>query len=161
MRRTGDYERPASFFNDEEQRIRRALNESKKRELEEKYGEHFSEPNPELSPDMESQWLNNIEELKKMEALINEINLAKKEQAEKNLDTRTFSIYWLLKGYCRYGADDLAKTVDDLLRKYPNWALNSTERRDLKLGMYVQLLKLIAKERVQEVIEKILDVVKR
>lgn len=96
-----------------------------------------------------------------MEEFIKEINLAKKEQTEKNLDTRTFSIYWVLKSYTKYGADGYAKTVDDLFKKYPNWNANGMERRDLKLAMYVQLLKLIGKEKVQEVIEKILEVVRR
>jgi hypothetical protein len=39
-------------------------NELKKKELEEKYGAHFSESN-ELPPEMENQWLNSIDEFEK------------------------------------------------------------------------------------------------
>lgn len=41
--------------------IQRALNEVKKRELEEKYGARFSEESS-LPPEIEAQWLSNIEE---------------------------------------------------------------------------------------------------
>jgi hypothetical protein len=37
-----------------EDRIQRALNESKKRELEEKYGAHFSEDESRLPPEIEA-----------------------------------------------------------------------------------------------------------
>lgn len=50
---------------DEQDRIQRALNAAKKRELEERYGAHFSEPNPDLPPDIEAQWLHNIEEFER------------------------------------------------------------------------------------------------
>ncbi|MEK7251233.1 MAG: hypothetical protein AAB209_12510, partial [Bacteroidota bacterium] len=105
--------------------------------------------------------LDTIEALKKMEDLIKEINLAKKEQAEKNLDTRTFSIYWILKARYVASAEPMAKKIDELLTKYPNWNVNAEEKRDLRLGLYAQMLKPIGKERIQEVIEKILDVAKR
>src|SRR3990172_2830920 len=47
---------------DEEQRkIQKLLNQAKKRELAQKYGARFSE-NSEIPPEVESQWLDNIEE---------------------------------------------------------------------------------------------------
>ena len=45
-----------------EERIRRALNESKKRDLEEKYGAHFSEGESQLPPEIEAQFLQNVEQ---------------------------------------------------------------------------------------------------
>lgn len=45
-----------------EDRIQRALNESKKRELEEKYGADFSTSESKASPEIESQFLQHIEE---------------------------------------------------------------------------------------------------
>jgi type I restriction enzyme R subunit len=101
--------------------------------------------------------IDTIEALKKMEELIREINLARKEQAEKKLDTRTFSIYWILKGRYVASAEDIAKKINELLTKYPNWKDNSEEKRDVRLGLYEHLLKLIAKEHIQEVINKILE----
>jgi hypothetical protein len=56
-------EEPVSEENS--QRIQRALNEAKKSELAERYGAHFSESSPGLPPDIESRWLENIEELER------------------------------------------------------------------------------------------------
>jgi hypothetical protein len=50
---------------DSNQRIQRALNEAKKRELAERYGAHFSEGSPELPQDIESRWLEDIEEFER------------------------------------------------------------------------------------------------
>lgn len=105
--------------------------------------------------------IDTIDALREMEELIREINLAKKEQAEKKLDTRTFSVYWILKSRYVAKAEDIARSIEDLLTKYPNWQVNSEERRNLRLGMYSHLMKPIGKEHVQEVIDKILDVAKR
>lgn len=49
-------------FESEEERIQRALNESKKRELEEKFGAKFGKGEGEVPPEIESQWLSNIEQ---------------------------------------------------------------------------------------------------
>ena len=56
-------EEPVSEENG--QRIQRALNEAKKSELAERYGAHFSESSPGLPPDIESRWLENIEEFER------------------------------------------------------------------------------------------------
>jgi hypothetical protein len=48
-------------FDKEQERIQRALNQAKKLALEEKYGAHFG-GDSKLSPQLESQWLNYIEE---------------------------------------------------------------------------------------------------
>ena len=48
-----------------EDRIQRALNEAKKRELEEKYGAHFGEGESKLPPDLEAEWLSHIEEFER------------------------------------------------------------------------------------------------
>jgi hypothetical protein len=38
-----------------------------------------------------------LDALKRLEEIINEINQAKKEQAKKDFNVNTFTIYWLLK----------------------------------------------------------------
>jgi hypothetical protein len=48
-------------FDEEQRKIQKSLNQAKKREMAEKYGAHFSEES-DLDPEIESQWLNNIEE---------------------------------------------------------------------------------------------------
>lgn len=48
-----------------EEEIQRALNESKKRSLEERYGGRFSSTGPDLPPEIEAEWLENIEEFER------------------------------------------------------------------------------------------------
>lgn len=50
------------FFDDEQARIQRALNEAKKRGLAQKYGAQFGDMGSNLPPGLESRWLNYIEE---------------------------------------------------------------------------------------------------
>lgn len=50
-----------SFFDEEQRKIQKLLNQAKKRELAQKYGARFSE-NFAIPPEIESQWLDNIEE---------------------------------------------------------------------------------------------------
>ena len=68
----------------------------------------------------DNRQIDTIEALKQLEELVRQVNLAKKEQTEKQLDTRTFSIYWVLKTYTTYGVDQVSKKVSDLYDKYPN-----------------------------------------
>lgn len=49
-------------FDETNDTIQRALNEAKKKELEEKFGAKFGETNNSLPPEIESQWLNNVQE---------------------------------------------------------------------------------------------------
>jgi hypothetical protein len=52
-------------FEEEQQRIQKALNQAKKRELEEKYGALFSEGAPQVPAEIESQWLDSIDEFER------------------------------------------------------------------------------------------------
>lgn len=54
-----------SFFDQEEARIQQALNEAKKREIEERFGARFSDEQSAIPPDVELQWLNYIEEFER------------------------------------------------------------------------------------------------
>lgn len=53
------------FFDEERERIQKALNQAKKRELQERYGAHFSEDESKLPPNVESRWLDYIEEFER------------------------------------------------------------------------------------------------
>ncbi len=54
-----------SNSNSDRERDERLRIQLKKMELAAKYGAHFSESNPDLPPEIERQWLNNIEEFEK------------------------------------------------------------------------------------------------
>jgi hypothetical protein len=63
------------IFDEEEQRIQRALNEAKKKELAEKYGACFPLDQSEIPPEIESEWLNSIEEFERQSQNIKMIPL--------------------------------------------------------------------------------------
>ena len=48
-----------------EDEIQRALNDAKKQKLEERYGGRFSSTGPDLPPEIEAEWLDNIEEFER------------------------------------------------------------------------------------------------
>ncbi|MDP2885651.1 MAG: hypothetical protein Q8P51_11605 [Ignavibacteria bacterium] len=54
-----------SFFEEEQERIQKTLNEAKKRRIEEKFGARFSNNESVTPSDVESQWLNYIEEFER------------------------------------------------------------------------------------------------
>lgn len=54
-----------SLFEEEQDRIEKSLNEAKRRELEEKYGAHFSRDESNLPPKVESDWLDYVMEFER------------------------------------------------------------------------------------------------
>ena len=54
-----------SCFDEEQEKIQRALNAARKRELEDKFGAHFSDDKSALPSEVESRWLSNIEEFER------------------------------------------------------------------------------------------------
>lgn len=96
-----------------------------------------------------------IEALKRLEEIIKEINEARREQAEKDFDVNTFTIYWLLKKSGVEEPDVLAVKINEVFDEYPNWKLNSKEARELTTQLYKILLKITGKEKAIELVDKI------
>ena len=97
-----------------------------------------------------------LEALKRLEEIIREINQARREQVEKNLNINAFTIYWLLKKSGISEPDTSAVKINDIFKAYPNWRLNSKEARELTTQLYKILLKETNKTRAVELVEKIL-----
>ncbi len=56
---------PDEIFDETNDKIQRTLNEAKKKEMEEKFGAAFGGTSEKLPPEIESQWLHNIEEFER------------------------------------------------------------------------------------------------
>ncbi|MBU2504206.1 MAG: HsdR family type I site-specific deoxyribonuclease [Candidatus Omnitrophica bacterium] len=97
-----------------------------------------------------------IDALRKLEEIIKEINQARREQAEKNFDVNTFTIYWLFKRDTISKPDTLAAKINDIFEEYPHWKFNSKEKRELTTQLYKILLKEVDKTKAVELVEKIL-----
>jgi len=102
-----------------------------------------------------------LEALKRLEEIIREINHARREQAEKNFDVNTFTIFWLLKKSEISKPDTLALKINDIFEAYPNWRLNNKEKRELTTQLYKILLKEANKTKAVELVEKILKLERR
>lgn len=97
-----------------------------------------------------------LDALRKLEEIINEINHAKKEQAEKDFDVNTFTIYWLFKKSGIEKPDVIATKINEVFEKYPNWKINGEEARSLATQLYKVILKETNKEKAVELVEKLL-----
>jgi len=102
-----------------------------------------------------------LEALKRLEEIIREINQARREQTEKNFDVNTFTIYWLFKKSGISKPDTLAVKINGIFEVYPNWRLNSEEKRELTTQLYKILLKEENKTKAVELVEKILKLERR
>jgi len=96
--------------------------------------------------------------LRRLEKIIDEINQAKKEQAEKNFDAREFTVYWILKKEEIENADDLAIHIEDTFKQNPHWRENAKEARELTASLYKIFLKCIDKDKAVALVDKILKI---
>jgi len=78
-----------------------------------------------------------LEELKK---IIEEINLARKEQAEKNMPVEVFSIFWLLKSEGINEPEEKANAMKGVLEEFPHWKKSESHEREVKQRMCGVLL---------------------
>ncbi|MCJ7699856.1 type I restriction endonuclease subunit R, partial [Candidatus Bathyarchaeota archaeon] len=102
-----------------------------------------------------------LEALKRLEEIIREIIQARREQAEKNFDVNTFTIFWLFKRNGIPEPDTLAVKINGIFETYPNWKLNSKEKRELTTQLYKILLREVNKTKAVELVEKILKLERR
>jgi len=95
--------------------------------------------------------------LGEMEKLIDDYNRAAKELSEKLFGVNAFSILWILKPYNLKDAEDLAQHLDMLFITYPNAKANPEEMRSLKAEFYHTLLPRMGKEKMVELVDKLLS----
>lgn len=98
------------------------------------------------------------EALSRLEKIIEEINQAKKEQAEKDFEAREFTVYWILKKEEIQNADELAVQIEEAFKQSPNWKDNAKEARELTAGLYKILLKCMDKDKAVVLVDKILKI---
>lgn len=101
------------------------------------------------------------EALEKLKALIDEINEAKKEQAQKNMPANIFTVYWILKDEQIPNPEEKARSMKTLFEAYPYWNTSEEYERKLKQG----ILKIFTKAKISakksvEITNKILDVLR-
>lgn len=77
--------------------------------------------------------------LKQMTNLAEDAVAAQEEQAQSDMETAEFALYWVLKGQ---GFDDpkkIAQEVGGILAQHPGWAYNPNQERAVRLQLYGML----------------------
>lgn len=72
--------------------------------------------------------LETLEDLKK---LIEDINLSRKEQGEKNMPTEVFTVYWVLRNQNADQPEDRANTMREVFERFPHW--RKSERHEMQI----------------------------
>lgn len=85
---------------------------------------------------------NTQEALEELKMLIEEINRARREEAEKKMSSPAFSIYWLLNSYGLEDAEEIAKEMDNMFNKWLYWQTSERHEREIRREITKLLLKV-------------------
>jgi len=105
---------------------------------------------------------NTQETLEALKSLVEEINAARKEQAEKNMTSEIFSVYWLFKNEGVVNPEGKALQMETVLNRFPHWRNSEKHEREVKRELYKILLQNGIKDtkRVAEIANHIVRVIK-
>jgi type I restriction enzyme R subunit len=106
--------------------------------------------------------LSSQDALKQLEELVQEINTARQEQAERNISAEAFAIYWLLKqgGTSPKQAEEVAAQMRSAFDRFPHWQRSEAQGREVRKALYGCLDKA-GISHVTEVAERIMQIVGR
>jgi type I restriction enzyme R subunit len=106
--------------------------------------------------------LSTQEALKQLEELVQEINTARQEQAERNISAEAFAIYWLLKqgGTSPKQAEGVAAEMRSAFDRFPHWQRSEAQAREVRKALYGCLDKA-GISHVTEIAERIMQIVGR
>ncbi|MCL0053108.1 hypothetical protein M1M86_01270, partial [Dehalococcoidales bacterium] len=102
------------------------------------------------------------ETLEELKNIIEEINTARRQQAEKNMPPEVFSIFWLFKNEGIDNPEDKANQMRSVLIQYPHWKTSEAHEREVKQQLYKVLLQSGVKDtrRVTEVASNVMRVIR-
>lgn len=110
----------------------------------------------------ESRQKNTQETLEELKKIIDEINSAQKEQAEKGMSVDIFTIYWMLKEKGFRDAETMANQMKEVLEKYPHWQKSEKYEREVRSKLYEVILNLCPTDipKAIEVVQNIMNILK-
>jgi len=100
------------------------------------------------------------ESLKELEEKISEINKAKMEQAEKDMNPAVFTIYWTLHSYGVENAEEVAKAVGEILERHPYWAESKEREKQVRMEMYGVLVSYVEPKVLVEMVDQLMRLLK-
>ncbi|MBM4441777.1 MAG: HsdR family type I site-specific deoxyribonuclease [Candidatus Rokubacteria bacterium] len=99
--------------------------------------------------------------LRQLESLINEFLEARRAAAQSGFDVNAFAIFWIVKQAGVAAPGDVARAIDDAIRRYPDFRDNADDRRRLKADLYRVLLPAVGADRMVDLAERLLAIERR
>ncbi len=96
-----------------------------------------------------------------LELLAREAIEAEAVKKDSGLDDATFALFWELKRYIYKGTKKLAIALAEPFRRFPDFASNSDERRQLKAELYKVLLPVAQGKKMVEIADRLIKVCTR
>jgi type I restriction enzyme R subunit len=105
---------------------------------------------------LEDRQISTGEAMARIESLMEEKLKAEKARKESGLDPDTFEIFWFLQHEQIPNATMLANEIRAVYARFPNFASNADEQRQLKAEIYKSLLREVSGRRMVEIGEGLL-----
>ncbi|MHB1938792.1 MAG: hypothetical protein ACYCOR_19755 [Acidobacteriaceae bacterium] len=105
---------------------------------------------------LEGRQISTDEAMARIESLMEEKLKAEKARKESGLDPDTFEIFWFLQHEKIPNATMLAKEISAVYARFPNFASNADEQRQLKAEIYKSLLREVSGRQMVEIGEGLL-----
>jgi len=84
---------------------------------------------------------------------------ARKEQAEKDMPSEVFSVYWILRNDGIENPEKKANMMREVFQRYPHWRKSEAHEREVKREMYKILLDTNAED-VPKLVNEIMRLLK-
>lgn len=110
---------------------------------------------------LEDRQASTTDAMERIEALMREKLEAEKARKESGLDPNTFEVFWFLQQEKLSEALPIAKEITAAYGRFPNFASNADEQRQLKAELYKSLLRVVSGKRMVDLAEEILRLRRR
>lgn len=95
--------------------------------------------------------------LEELRRIVEEMNEARKEQAEKNMPVEVFAVMWLLKKEGVKDAEASANQMKDTFEKFPHWKTSEKHEREIRNQLYKIMVKTGIKNFI-DIVKKIMQI---
>ncbi len=95
--------------------------------------------------------------LEELRRIVEEMNEARREQAEKNMPVEVFAVMWLLKKEGVKDAEGSANQMKETFEKFPHWKTSEKHEREIRNQLYKIMVKTGIKNFI-DIVKKIMQI---
>ena len=137
--------------------IKSLVRDAREHGSEEPYLISIAERAEEVLAQLEARQLETEAAFKVIEDLMQERFDADKERARLGIDAATFAIYWILASEGFQNAFELAKSVSGVFSRFPNYAVNADEMRQLRAELYKVFMPVVGPDAMKAYVDAVID----